>query len=205
MMNIQIIDKKEYVVSVWSGGKTTQICLAPPHAKFEVGEFDYRVSSATINLEKTVFTSLPNYNRIIMPIQQTLTLQHPDISQKKIVLQSFEIYFFNGDMKTVSYGKCVDFNVIYKPTYKSEVGVYNAKDVSVLKKGIVYILFAIQDIQLTFYKNGKDMVNLTLPKHHSLHVTNILDDYEVHTLSHIQDHVPVYIQVSICDNDYEKL
>ena len=38
----------DYIVSVWSGGTTTQIAIAPEGARYAERDFLWRVSSATV-------------------------------------------------------------------------------------------------------------------------------------------------------------
>ena len=49
-----------FVVSSWSGGTTTQVGIAPAGAVYASRDFMWRVSSATVDLEVSDFTALPD-------------------------------------------------------------------------------------------------------------------------------------------------
>ena len=71
MPEFSIVDlKKEYFsVSSWSGGTTTQLAIEPENAEYKDRDFLWRVSSATVALEESVFTPLPDYERLIMTLE----------------------------------------------------------------------------------------------------------------------------------------
>ena len=54
----------DFVTSTWSGGTTTQLAIAPEGAVYAERSFLWRVSSATVELETSDFTPLPDYNRL---------------------------------------------------------------------------------------------------------------------------------------------
>ena len=50
------LTQKDYVVSQWSGGTTTQIAIAPQGAQYGDRTFLWRLSSATVDLDASDFT-----------------------------------------------------------------------------------------------------------------------------------------------------
>ena len=54
------LTKDDYVVSQWSGGTTTQLAIAPSGAQYGDRAFLWRLSSATVDLEESDFTPLPD-------------------------------------------------------------------------------------------------------------------------------------------------
>ena len=61
----EIIKKDQYKVSTWSGGTTTEIFLAPRDGSYADRRFDFRISSATVDLEESDFTPLDGVKRFL--------------------------------------------------------------------------------------------------------------------------------------------
>ena len=59
------LTKSNYIISQWSGGTTTQLAIAPEGAVYADRDFLWRISSATVDLEESDFTALPDYVRLI--------------------------------------------------------------------------------------------------------------------------------------------
>ena len=64
-MNWKLLTKTEYVTTSWSGGTTTQLAISPEGAVYADRDFLWRLSSATVELERSDFTPLPDYNRFL--------------------------------------------------------------------------------------------------------------------------------------------
>lgn len=109
-MIVSKIKKSEYKVSEWSGGSTTELAIFPENADYSKREFLWRISSAKVELDKSSFTPLPGVQRIIMPLDGDLKLNH--IGQRESVLHPFQQDSFPGDWQTKSEGKVQDFNVM---------------------------------------------------------------------------------------------
>ena len=118
-MEIQLVKANELQVSEWAGGKTTQLYIYPVSADFAKKEFDYRISTATVELEESSFTPFPNYNRKLMILDGVLDLFHDD--QYAIQLHPFDQDAFSGDWISHSKGKVIDYNVIFTSKYSSEI------------------------------------------------------------------------------------
>lgn len=100
----------EYNTSRWSGGTTTELGIGPEGSRYADREFLWRISSATVELEESTFTVLPDYDRIIMTLEGDIDLYHNGGEQ--IHLKAFETHSFDGGDDTVSKGKVVDFNLM---------------------------------------------------------------------------------------------
>ncbi|WP_283608021.1 HutD/Ves family protein [Faecalispora anaeroviscerum] len=111
MTKLEKIVPQEFQVSEWSGGKTTQIMIDPPGALYADRDFYFRLSSATVELEESNFTSLPDYNRIIAPIEGELSLYYNG-SEEPAVLHELECAAFDGSWETRSRGKVEDYNLM---------------------------------------------------------------------------------------------
>lgn len=111
-MNIEFFPSSTRPTTTWSGGTTTQLAIWPPEARYDKRDFLWRISSARVAVEVSVFTSLPGVQRIILPLDGPLILQHE--GHHRAVLQPFMQDAFSGDWTTRSIGRVQDFNVMYQ-------------------------------------------------------------------------------------------
>lgn len=110
MINIKLLTNDDYLTSVWSGGKTTQFYIYPEDAIYKELNFKFRISSATVELDKSEFTRLDGVHRFITPLDKELKLTH---NHKDFVeLRPFDVYEFEGGIDTTSFGTARDFNLM---------------------------------------------------------------------------------------------
>lgn len=102
----------DYVVSTWSGGTTTQVSIAPEGAVYANRDFLWRISSATVDLEKSDFTALPDYNRYIATLEGEIDVIHNQ--GEPIHLSPYKVHAFDGGAETRSEGRCRDFNLMLR-------------------------------------------------------------------------------------------
>ncbi|MBI9014718.1 MAG: HutD family protein [Clostridiales bacterium] len=118
---IKHIKKETLTTTNWSGGTTTELYLYPESGDYKSLDFGYRLSTASVDIEESNFTSLPGINRLIMSLTGKLELSHAN--QYSITLQPFEVDAFKGEWDTLSKGKVVDFNLMYTDDYKASMTV----------------------------------------------------------------------------------
>ena len=112
---LTLISPETYLSSTWSGGRTTQLCLLPAGASYAERNFDLRISSATVEMEESVFSDLRGYSRIIAPLEGSFDLQHPDRKGlQHFHLERYQLHAFDGGEKTLCRGRGRDFNVIFR-------------------------------------------------------------------------------------------
>ncbi len=107
------IEEKDYKKSKWSGGTTTQLLIWPPESDYKTREFQFRISSATIEEEHSVFTKLPGIYRYLSVLEGKLELtleKNNKIHQE--ILNPFDVFTFWGDQEVKSKGKVRDFNLM---------------------------------------------------------------------------------------------
>ena len=109
-MSLIHLKPDNYVVSTWSGGTTTQIGIAPQGAVYADRNFMWRVSSATVDLEISDFTPLPDYDRLIATLEGEIDVTHN--GGEAIHLSPYCVHSFDGGWETRSAGKCRDFNLM---------------------------------------------------------------------------------------------
>ena len=86
--------------------------LYPENGDYRSGNFQLRISSATVEADRSEFTSLPGVDRYLMIFQGHLDMIHG--AKEKVSLEPYEVDHFDGGVPTVSYGKVVDFNLMLK-------------------------------------------------------------------------------------------
>ena len=113
MSDKMLVKKAEdFITSKWSGGSTTELYIYPPQSVYREGNFKCRISSATVEVEKSDFTSLPEVKRYLSIFSGELKMIHGE--KEEVILEPFEVDCFDGGVPTVSYGKVLDFNFMLK-------------------------------------------------------------------------------------------
>ena len=95
----------------WSGGVTTQLAIWPEGADYGARRFDWRISTAIVEDEKSVFTPLPGIHRLLMILDGEIEVTHS--GGRALAMKPLsEVDEFDGGWETVSVGRCVDFNLM---------------------------------------------------------------------------------------------
>lgn len=118
-MAVIIRTKESFTTTGWSGGKTTELFIFPENSSVTDRNFNFRISTATVEIEETAFTFYTGYQRKLMVLQGELFLDHED--QHAVLLKPFDQDQFSGEWKTKGKGRVVDFNVIYEPNIELEL------------------------------------------------------------------------------------
>lgn len=111
-MNIDIYNSEDFNTTKWSGGSTNELYIHPNTATYAAGNFNFRISSATVDIEKSNFTILPGVSRQLMVLKGSIKLFHKNHHQ--IQLNKREIDRFDGSWETSAVGTGVDFNLMTK-------------------------------------------------------------------------------------------
>ncbi len=109
---IRVLTKEDYIVSDWNGGRTIQLAIAPENAVYAERDFLWRISSATVELAESDYTSLPDYDRLIMPLNGEMILSHD--GSEEIDVTPLEVHGFDGAASTHCRGVCTDFNLMMR-------------------------------------------------------------------------------------------
>ena len=147
MTNITLLRANDFQVSDWSGGKTKQLYLSPPTGHYGKREFDYRLSTATVELAESQFSDLSGFHRILMSLDHTLHL-HNASRQEETVLAPFTPYFFEGSDSITSRGTCTDFNLIYSDHYQGQMLAISDREELSQDEAIQFI-YALSDLMVT--------------------------------------------------------
>ena len=111
-MKLTHLKPSDYVTSTWSGGTTTQVAIAPAGAVYADRDFLWRISSATVDLDVSDFTALPDYNRLIATLNGSIDVTHN--GGDVIHLAPYHVHAFDGGWNTRSVGRCTDFNLMVR-------------------------------------------------------------------------------------------
>ncbi len=109
---LSLLRPADYVTTQWSGGSTTQLAIAPAGAVYADRDFLWRVSSATVELDESDFTALPDYRRFISTVHGDMILSHNGGAE--LTLHPGDIHAFDGGDDTHSRGRCTDFNLMLR-------------------------------------------------------------------------------------------
>ena len=118
-MDYQLIKSDQHKTNSWAGGTTTELFIFPETSNYKSLDFDFRLSSATVELESSSFTPLPSVSRKLMILDGEIEITHEKHYSKK--LNKFDTDEFDGDWGTTSVGKCVDFNLMTRGNTQSDI------------------------------------------------------------------------------------
>jgi environmental stress-induced protein Ves len=107
----------DFKTTNWSGGTTTELFIWPETAKYSDRNFDFRLSTATVEIETSIFTPLDGVARTLMVLEGEMKLIHE--GQHEITLGPFDQDHFQGGWNTQSEGKCVDLNLMCRNNTQS--------------------------------------------------------------------------------------
>ena len=111
-MEWKLLTQDQYLTTLWSGGTTTQMAIAPEGAVYADRDFLWRFSSARVELEHSDFTALPDYNRLISVLDGELDMK---VDQgERFKLAPLSVCSFDGGVPVESWGQCTDFNLMLR-------------------------------------------------------------------------------------------
>ncbi|MBQ6360681.1 MAG: HutD family protein [Lachnospiraceae bacterium] len=121
---MKIIRREELTEKEWSGGTTTELAICPESAVYADRDFIWRLSSAVVRDEKSTFTALPDYMRLITTRKGNLRMKHD--AGEWYELAPGQAALFDGASETVSEGVVTDFNLMLRKG-KAEGAIEAAK------------------------------------------------------------------------------
>ncbi len=111
-MKWKLLTRDDYVTTNWSGGTTTQLAIAPEGAVYGDRNFLWRLSSATVELDHSDFTPLPDYNRFLSVLRGEIQLKIG--ADAPVPVAPGKVVAFDGGVPVESRGRCVDFNLMVR-------------------------------------------------------------------------------------------
>ena len=166
-MKFTIIPTDKFKSSIWTGGTTTQLFIYPETADYRLQDFNFRLSSAKVEMEESNFTPLPGVSRKLMILNGKIIIHHKNYYTRE--LNKFDTDEFEGEWETSSIGKCTDFNLM---TRGKTSGVLT-KIIIKKNKKLIYNLVNLWDWQFFYVYSGR--INLKLKgKHYSINHGELL-------------------------------
>ena len=156
-MNYKVIKASSLKSSPWSGGETTELFIYPKGSEYITRNFNFRLSTATVKVEESTFTSLPGITRTLMVLDGEMTLTHK--AHHTVKLGRFDSDNFKGDWHTSSKGKCVDFNLM---TMGDTKGTVEALQVNKGKEFFFSFSDNIQHLVIYVYSGEIKIENATI-------------------------------------------
>jgi len=111
-MKYSLFKQENYKTSRWTGGATKELAIFPETADYLERNFIWRLSSAQIEKEEASFSRLPDYDRVLMVLEGEVVLSYE--GQRVARLKELEQDRFDGEWKTVSFGKITDYNLMVR-------------------------------------------------------------------------------------------
>jgi environmental stress-induced protein Ves len=150
----------------WASGTSTELFVFPENGNFQTRDFEFRISTATVEAEETNFSDFSGLTRILIVLNGNLTLVHEGKYTKK--LAPFDQDRFDGSWNTRSKGKVQDFNVMFKKNYEAEVThfPFSKIDSSNLRLQDKYYFFFIVDGKFEFngeFASPGDLIEIENP------------------------------------------
>lgn len=139
----------------WSGGTSTQLVIYPSESDLSKQNFEFRISTASIDVEESQFTQFFFHKRIICSLLNPITLIHSDI--QPFYLTPLVPYSFDGGMTTKCIGKTIDFNVIFNDSWDASIKVYQIDSMI----DMAYIQ-SYSDLTYFFQVQGESFINAIL-------------------------------------------
>ncbi len=127
-MEKRLYGKEDFNIGKWSGGVTTELALYPETAKYLERDFIWRLSSASVDLEESSFTRLPDYDRVLMVLEGEAVLVHGE--ERTVKLAAMEQDSFGGEVKTKCFGKLKDYNLMVRKGCSGSLQVLDAENAS---------------------------------------------------------------------------
>ena len=110
-MNIKIISKSDLTPSIWDGGKTYEYYISPIDSSYVNRDFDFRISSATIEKTPSNFTKFGDYHRYLVMLDNDLIISRNGIDEQ---YSKNEIFEFDSADSIQSFSLGNDFNLMVK-------------------------------------------------------------------------------------------
>ena len=105
-MKKRIIKEDQFNISKWSGGTTIETAIFPEKSQYLERDFIWRLSSATVEIEESSFTKLPDYDRVLMVLDGYVVLAFGD--ERSVALSQYQHASFDGAIKTKCFGPMTD-------------------------------------------------------------------------------------------------
>jgi len=121
---MEILRQSDFSTTLWEGGSTTQLYIYPGNADVSKRDFEFRISTANVTKEESIFSNFENYQRILIPISGkdiALSFENENKELTGSNVNAFDEIHFDGAWLTKSKGQFNDFNCIFSSNWKVDV------------------------------------------------------------------------------------
>ena len=139
----KIVRAGKHKISNWSGGTTTELFIYPEDCLYGDRDFEWRISTATIQLMSSTFTKLPGYMRRLMMLEGRENLNHED--NHRVTLEPFDQDYFDGGWTTKSYGRGTDFNLMLKKGREGYISAISPQEERVFNPELFTAFYILAD------------------------------------------------------------
>lgn len=158
-MEVKKIGRDACRVSSWSGGTTTELSIAPENGDYQSRDFLWRLSSATVELEESVFTPLTDFDRIILTLEGEMDICHD--GGPWIHLEELSPHRFDGASETRSRGRVTDFNLMLrKGACTGELEALSGSGSGRLEDAYAVLFFYCHEGRMELLVPGREPVRL---------------------------------------------
>lgn len=140
-MKIQIIRDSALKAAIWDGGKTYEYLIFPESAVYAERDFEFRISSASIEKTPSVFTRFNGYQRFLLMLDNDLNLVRNGVKEHYAKL---EIFSFSSADEIVSSSLGQDFNLMLKNGSSAKLSV--ASQFEDISRFLFY--FALEEVEV---------------------------------------------------------
>lgn len=110
-MNFKIISKSDLLPRIWDGGKTYEYFISPADSSYSNRDFDFRISSASIEKTPSNFTRFEAYQRYLVMLDGDLKINR---NGKEDNYAQHEIFEFDSNDEIQSFSIGNDFNLMVR-------------------------------------------------------------------------------------------
>ncbi len=159
-MNVQIINKKSVLASVWDGGETYEYFIFPKDALYTNRNFLFRISVATINKAPSTFTQFNNYQRFLVMLNGNL---HVNLNGKEKHFSTNDVFEFQSNDFIESFTTGKDFNFMVEKNANANVVIATEWNILSSKFAFVFVTSntTVTVNQNTYFLQTDDLLIVT--------------------------------------------
>lgn len=145
--------------ALWTGGKTWQLKIIPENSSLAERDFDYRLSTASIETEHAIFTTYPGFERDLVLLTGPIILR---IFGRSQAVQPGKVFHFYGSDRVESEGRTQDLNLIKRAGLPGKLEMIEG---SIIGPAMVFDPKQMALIELEAGEKGKfeDAVKVDIP------------------------------------------
>ena len=181
-LHYKLLKESHYKTTKWDGGSTTELAIYPHFSSYQARNFAWRLSSAKVQQNETVFTHLPGYKRVLMVLEGALVLAHE--RQHIANLAAYGKDRFDGGWTTHCIGVGRDFNLMLGEGCDGDVDIIANNDIHHILpatgSGPRFTAFYCADAETApkaVLQIGGKQRHITLKPHQLLLIENTLDGH----------------------------